>query len=41
MHILFATLKAKKYNLYSYVDNVIKKIKSKYSMSLGFDIYLY
>lgn len=34
-------IKGKKYNLYSYVDNVIRKIKSKYPMSLGFNIYLY
>ena len=32
-------IKGKEYNFYSYVDNVIRKIKSKYPIALGFDIY--
>lgn len=31
-------IKGKKYDLYSYVNDVIRKIKSKYPIALGFDI---
>ena len=41
MHILFATLKVKNMIYIVMLDNVIRKIKSKYPMGLGFDIYLY
>lgn len=37
--IPYCYIKGKKYNMYSYIDKVIRTIKSKYPIALNFNIY--